>query len=130
MLRVLATVLSSLLGVLLFLVFLTRVNQWLKMRSNKTKVIGFFHPNCDAGAGGEKVLWSAVAAVQRDRALSKNLIHIYSGSTLTPAQILNEKVLIRFGIKISPENLEFIQIDKESHTSLDPEQYPSFTMIW
>ena len=27
------------------------------------KVIGFFHPNCDAGAGGEKVLWSAVAAL-------------------------------------------------------------------
>jgi alpha-1,2-mannosyltransferase len=70
-LKVLSTVLSSLAGVLIFLAFLTRFNQWLKMRSNKSKILGFFHPNCDAGAGGEKVLWSAVAAVQRAGALSK-----------------------------------------------------------
>ena len=30
---------------------------------NRIKVIGFFHPNCDAGAGGEKVLWQAVKAL-------------------------------------------------------------------
>jgi len=27
------------------------------------KVIAFFHPNCDAGAGGEKVLWQAIQAI-------------------------------------------------------------------
>lgn len=28
------------------------------------KVIGFFHPYCDAGGGGERVLWCAVKAIQ------------------------------------------------------------------
>jgi len=35
----------------------------IKKDLNKIKVIGFFHPNCDAGAGGEKVLWQAVKAI-------------------------------------------------------------------
>lgn len=30
------------------------------VKPNNVKILGFFHPNCDAGAGGEKVLWSAV----------------------------------------------------------------------
>lgn len=37
---------------------LRNVKSKLPSKSGKTKkVIGFFHPNCDAGAGGEKVLW-------------------------------------------------------------------------
>jgi len=34
-----------------------------KFDNDCSRIIGFFHPNCDAGAGGEKVLWSAVAAI-------------------------------------------------------------------
>jgi hypothetical protein len=49
---------------------LLNVSTYLRLRetrskfSKKLRVIGFFHPNCDAGAGGEKVLWSAVQALQ------------------------------------------------------------------
>ena len=28
-------------------------------------VIGFFHPYCDAGGGGERVLWCGIRAIQR-----------------------------------------------------------------
>ena len=28
------------------------------------KVVGFFHPYCDAGGGGERVLWCAIKAIQ------------------------------------------------------------------
>ena len=28
-------------------------------------VVGFFHPYCNAGGGGERVLWTAVRAIQR-----------------------------------------------------------------
>jgi len=38
--------------------------------------------------------------------------------------------LKRFGIDIKPHNIEFITIDKELNNSLDPKNYPSFTMIW
>lgn len=32
--------------------------------SPNVKVVGFFHPYCDAGGGGERVLWCAIKAVQ------------------------------------------------------------------
>lgn len=33
-------------------------------RGDKPKV-GFFHPYCNAGGGGEKVLWVAIQALQK-----------------------------------------------------------------
>jgi alpha-1,2-mannosyltransferase len=61
----------------IFLTFIVRIKQYLSLKAlklkltkkklnrdlNKIKIIGFFHPNCDAGAGGEKVLWQAVKAL-------------------------------------------------------------------
>ncbi|XP_014467739.1 PREDICTED: GDP-Man:Man(3)GlcNAc(2)-PP-Dol alpha-1,2-mannosyltransferase isoform X2 [Dinoponera quadriceps] len=45
--------------------------KWRKMYSRKRKarqekgtVVGIFHPYCDAGGGGERVLWYAVHAIQ------------------------------------------------------------------
>ena len=38
-------------------------NYKLNPKFLQTKIIGFFHPSCDAGAGGEKVLWQAVSAI-------------------------------------------------------------------
>ena len=35
------------------------------IRSDSNKVIGFFHPYCNAGGGGERVLWCAVRAIQK-----------------------------------------------------------------
>lgn len=29
------------------------------------RVVGFFHPYCNAGGGGERVLWVAVRAIQK-----------------------------------------------------------------
>ena len=29
------------------------------------KVVGFFHPYCNAGGGGERVLWVAIRALQK-----------------------------------------------------------------
>eukprot|EP00729_Bicosta_minor_P029958 gene29958-13168_t len=31
--------------------------------SNSEKTVGFFHPYCNAGGGGERVLWCAVNAI-------------------------------------------------------------------
>lgn len=33
-------------------------------RSHKETVVGFFHPYCNSGGGGERVLWAAVSAIQ------------------------------------------------------------------
>ena len=37
------------------------------MRANRTHsetVVAFFHPYCNSGGGGERVLWAAVSAIQ------------------------------------------------------------------
>ena len=31
----------------------------------EVRVVGFFHPYCNAGGGGERVLWVAIRALQR-----------------------------------------------------------------
>ena len=94
----------------------------------------FINEVSDAGAGGEKVLWTAVAAVQKAGKLGKKehpiKIYIYSGSLLQPQEILQKKVKDRFGITISQEGLEFVTIDAALHNSLDPSNYPRFTMVW
>ena len=37
----------------------------LKLESRNQKVnVGIFHPYCNAGGGGERVLWCAVRAIQ------------------------------------------------------------------
>lgn len=37
-----------------------------KCDKNKNQiVIGIFHPYCNAGGGGERVLWSAIQAIQK-----------------------------------------------------------------
>lgn len=45
----------------------------------KAPIIGFFHPECDGGAGGEKVLYQAIKAIQESKYNDLNIL-IYSGS--------------------------------------------------
>lgn len=34
------------------------------LRKQKGLVVGIFHPYCNAGGGGERVLWAAIKAIQ------------------------------------------------------------------
>jgi alpha-1,2-mannosyltransferase len=95
------------------------ISTYLRLRNTKKKfskkltIIGFFHPNCDGGAGGEKVLWSAVQALQMQKMKNdeKLQILIYSASKMPVSEILDQKVLKRFGIKINVKDLHFINLD-------------------
>lgn len=55
-------------GLLLVAILWTRLSHWgrlraLKEKTGKRRVIAFFHPFCDAGGGGEKVLFQALHAL-------------------------------------------------------------------
>jgi hypothetical protein len=42
--------------------------------------IGFFHPYCDSGGGGERVLWIMVAALLQNKKINEQInISIYTG---------------------------------------------------
>ncbi|KZC08728.1 GDP-Man:Man(3)GlcNAc(2)-PP-Dol alpha-1,2-mannosyltransferase [Dufourea novaeangliae] len=93
-------------------------------RSRKEIVVGIFHPYCNAGGGGERVLWAAVSAIQT-RYPDIHII-IYTGDLdADPEQILN-KVEKVFNLKIQ-HKLEFVYLHKRKW--VEASMYPYFTLL-
>ncbi|KAI5928221.1 hypothetical protein F4810DRAFT_184348 [Camillea tinctor] len=71
-------------------------------------IVGFFHPFCNAGGGGERVLWAAVRATQRRWPKAK--IVVYTGDH----DVAKEKMLARvkntFSIDIHPPTIHFLYL--------------------
>lgn len=58
----------------------------------RRRVVGFFHPYCNAGGGGERVLWTAVAALQREE---KDVIcAVYTGDAGKAGGAVGKEVMI------------------------------------
>ncbi|KZO96898.1 glycosyltransferase family 4 protein [Calocera viscosa TUFC12733] len=91
---------------------------------NKT-FVGLFHPYCNAGGGGERVLWAAVADFQRT---APNVISVvYTGDTDATKQEILEKVKARFGITLRPETLHLAYL--HSRHLVEDKAWPRFTLI-
>uniref|UniRef100_D8PZ69 GDP-Man:Man(3)GlcNAc(2)-PP-Dol alpha-1,2-mannosyltransferase n=1 Tax=Schizophyllum commune (strain H4-8 / FGSC 9210) TaxID=578458 RepID=D8PZ69_SCHCM len=90
-----------------------------------TKIIGFFHPYCNAGGGGERVLWTAVAAMQRS---NPNLVcAIYSGDTDATKDDIIAKVQSRFAITLDSRALGFVFL--QSRYLVEDTTWPRFTLL-
>ena len=92
----------------------------IRRRLRRQRVVGFFHPYCAAGGGGERVLWVGLAALkdQKDRMV------VYCGENIKKAT-LEDKVNDRFGIEVS--NFELCSM--KSRCLLEPTKYPVATLI-
>jgi alpha-1,2-mannosyltransferase len=100
------------------------VRQPYSAASNSHLVVGFFHPYCNSGGGGERVLWQAVQAVQ---ALSHEIhILIYTGDSEAGEDILH-KAQVRFHLPPFQRPVEFVRLTRRSLVEAD--KYPRFTMI-
>lgn len=79
--------------------------------STKKTVVGFWHPYCNAGGGGERVLWVAVRYIQRQE--PDTLVLVYSGDypTASKEEIIG-KVYERFSIELDPARLHFVPLKK------------------
>ncbi|KAJ7206027.1 mannosyltransferase [Mycena pura] len=90
-----------------------------------TKSFAFFHPYCNAGGGGERVLWSAIAYIQRTH--PSLLCVVYTGdASATKASIL-DKVQSRFSIALSPATLHFVFLTRR--VLVEDSTYRHFTLI-
>lgn len=96
-----------------------------KKRKNPTEFsIAFFHPYCNAGGGGERVLWCAVSAIST--AYPKVKIIIYTGDLdVSPDEII-KRTKLRFNISL-PNNLKFIYLHKRRW--VEAKNYPYFTLL-
>ncbi len=116
----------------LFVRYFSRNAAILKDYDQSSEVIlGFFHPYCDMGGGGERVLWTMIEALLRHETLKKRYrIAVYSASKANKASIL-KGVKKTFSIDLVDEacidRIHFIPIS--SSTLLEAKWYPIATMV-
>ncbi|KAI1769777.1 glycosyltransferase family 4 protein [Hypoxylon cercidicola] len=71
-------------------------------------IVGFFHPFCNAGGGGERVLWAAVRATQMRWPNAK--IVVYTGDHDVSKDNMIARVKNTFSIDIHPPTIHFLYL--------------------
>ncbi|KAH9948253.1 mannosyltransferase [Amylocystis lapponica] len=89
------------------------------------KLVGFFHPYCNAGGGGERVLWTAIAIMQRSEPDVVSVV--YSGDVDATKEQIIAKVKSRFDIDLSPQTLHFVFL--HSRHLVEDSAWPRFTLL-
>lgn len=96
-----------------------------QVRKNRKVLFGFFHPYCNAGGGGEKVLWKAVeSTLSKD---SRNVAIIYTGDTDASKQEILNNVSRRFDYELDKDRVVFIYLKNRKY--VDSKMWPRFTLI-
>ncbi|KAL4229705.1 asparagine-linked glycosylation protein [Mactra antiquata] len=126
-------ILLCIIFIISLIVLYTLLKRWIRQRTKtllphlrekpSTVIVGFFHPYCNAGGGGERVLWVAIRSLQNKYPNVKCIV--YTGDCdATGPQIL-QKARQRFNI-ILPRPVEFIFL--RSRNWVEARKYPIFTL--
>lgn len=95
-----------------------------RQRKSDKIVVGLFHPYCNAGGGGEKVLWVALQALQRRYPNAE--FYVYTGDIeATPLDIV-DKVKNNLNVCLD-KNIKFIYLHRRKW--LEAVRYPYFTLL-
>ncbi|NWU90311.1 ALG11 mannosyltransferase, partial [Upupa epops] len=90
----------------------------------RTLLVAFFHPYCNAGGGGERVLWCAIRTLQK-RYRNVTCV-VYTGDRDATAEEIVEGALRRFNIKLTyPVKFVFL----EKRYLVEASLYPYFTLL-
>ncbi|XP_060237431.1 GDP-Man:Man(3)GlcNAc(2)-PP-Dol alpha-1,2-mannosyltransferase isoform X2 [Meriones unguiculatus] len=87
-------------------------------------VVSFFHPYCNAGGGGERVLWCALRALQIK--YPEAVYVVYTGDTDVSGQQILEGAFRRFNIKLV-RPVQFVFLRKRY--LVEDSRYPHFTLL-
>nr|Q7ZW24.2 RecName: Full=GDP-Man:Man(3)GlcNAc(2)-PP-Dol alpha-1,2-mannosyltransferase; AltName: Full=Asparagine-linked glycosylation protein 11 homolog; AltName: Full=Glycolipid 2-alpha-mannosyltransferase [Danio rerio] len=121
--------LSFLLTTILFL-FIMGVRSWLQMKRKTRRVqdgrpaVAFFHPYCNAGGGGERVLWCALRALQ-NRYQDVSFV-VYTGDQGVTAEEILDGARRRFNIRL-PRPVKFVFL--KHRLLVEAKLYPHFTLL-
>lgn len=127
--------LTCLAACYIFVIVIAQASRWCTRRrygvAQGATMVGFFHPFCAGGGGGERVLWRAVHALSHlseDRHESLHVL-IYTGDVgMTPEAILSG-VARQFEISINTTSLPVSFVYLRGRTLLDAGLYPVLTML-
>uniref|UniRef100_A0A8C5L6Y8 GDP-Man:Man(3)GlcNAc(2)-PP-Dol alpha-1,2-mannosyltransferase n=1 Tax=Jaculus jaculus TaxID=51337 RepID=A0A8C5L6Y8_JACJA len=87
-------------------------------------VIAFFHPYCNAGGGGERVLWCALRALQKK--YPEAVYVVYTGDANVSGQQILENAFRRFNIRLT-HPVQFVFLKKRY--LVEDSRYPHFTLL-
>ncbi|KIE02566.1 alpha-1,2-mannosyltransferase alg11, partial [Metarhizium majus ARSEF 297] len=96
-----------------------------KLSNDWNGIIGFFHPFCNAGGGGERVLWAAIRATQDRWPRAKCVV--YTGDHDVTKDAILRRVESRFNIHLHPPTVQFLYLSKR-HWVL-ASSWPHFTLL-
>lgn len=128
-LTILVVLLLAVLSVVLPILIITSRKHYRKKRESESNPekplsVAFFHPYCNTGAGGERVLWCAVAALQTRYPGTR--VVVYTGDLeASPDEIIN-RVRQRLNIDL-PQRVEFIYLHQRGW--VEASKYPTFTLL-
>ncbi|POS86027.1 hypothetical protein EPUL_004386 [Erysiphe pulchra] len=88
-------------------------------------IVGFFHPFCNAGGGGERVLWAAIQAMQKRWPKAKFVV--YTGDLDVNKEAILNHVQNRFNISLHPPSIEFLYLTTRSWVLAS--SWPHFTLL-
>ena len=88
-------------------------------------IVGFLHPFCNAGGGGERVLWAAIKATQRR--WPNAICVVYTGDHDATKSTILERVSQRFNIQLHPPTVVFLYLETR-HWVLSA-TWPRFTLL-
>ncbi|BGP18198.1 asparagine-linked glycosylation protein [Rhodosporidiobolus nylandii] len=102
----------------------------LRSSTPRPRIVGFFHPYCNAGGGGERVLWTALACMQREEPDAVYVVYtgdVGSGKGKVGKEAILARVASRFSLSLSPSNLHFVPLRRRS--LVEDSRWPRFTML-
>ena len=95
-----------------------------KNTSFKPVVVGFFHPYCNAGGGGERVLWTGIRALQKRYDFVKCVV--YTGDSGVRSSDILSRAKERFNISL-PQPVEFVFLNNRQW--VEASSFPYFTLL-
>lgn len=128
-----ALVVTALLSVLFSAI--RRKRGAIKSRSStengKQLSIGFLHPHCLSGGGGERVLWCAILAI---RSIFPNAqIVVYSAwkeaGVALPDAVWKTKFVVREQFGLDLQDVSFLPVNITRASLVDPRNYPRLTLL-
>lgn len=87
-------------------------------------VVAFFHPYCNAGGGGERVLWHSIQALQRRYSFVRCVV--YTGDRNANPQEILGKVQQRFGLYLI-RDVQFVYL--RLRCLVEAHRWPRFTLL-
>jgi len=88
-------------------------------------IVGFLHPFCNAGGGGERVLWAAIKATQKR--WPKAICVVYTGDHDATKPTILERVKHRFNIQLHPPTVVFMYL--KTRDWVLSTKWPHFTLL-